>query len=69
MLIEDRPFESKVRGVFEELYASDSQFESEFLEYKYPNSLTGMDSENLTLPDECGLIISDHTKQHCRNNR
>ena len=25
MLIEDRPFESKVRGVFEELYASDSQ--------------------------------------------
>ena len=69
MLIEDLPFESKVRGVFEELYASDSQFESEFLEYKYPNSLTGMDSENLTLPDECGLIISDHTKQHCRNNR
>ena len=69
MLIEDRHFESKVRGVFEELYASDSQFESEFLEYKYPNSLTGMDSENLTLPDECGLIISDHTKQHCRNKR
>ena len=49
MLIEDLPFELKVRGVFEELYASDSQFESEFLEYKYPNSLTGMDSENLTL--------------------
>ena len=69
MLIEDLPFESKVRGVFEELYASDSQFKSEFLEYKYPNSLTGMDSENLTLRDDCGLIISDHTKQHCRNKR
>ena len=71
MLIEDLPFESKVRGVFEELYASDSdsQFKAEFLEYKYPNSLTGMDSENLTLPDKCGLIISDPTKQHCRNKR
>ena len=71
MLIEDLPFESKVRGVFEELYASDSdsQFKSEFLEYKYPNSLTGTDSENLTLPDKCGLIISDPTKQHCRNKR
>ena len=36
MLIEHLPFESKVRGVFKELYASDSQFKSEFLEYKYP---------------------------------
>ena len=23
----------------------------------------------LKLPDECGPIISDHTKQHCRNKR
>jgi len=69
MLIEDLPFESKVRGVFEELDATDSQFKSEFLESKYSNSLTGMDSENLTLPDDCGLIISDHTKQYCRNER
>ena len=69
MLIEDLPLESKVRGVFEELDASDSQFKSEFLESKYSNSLIGVDSENLTLPDECGLIISDRTKQHCRNKR
>ena len=74
-MTKQRPNEFKFKNFdglplpFEELYASDSQFESEFLEYKYPNSLTGMDSENLTLPDECGLIISDHTKQHCRNKR
>ena len=69
MPIEDLPFESKVRRVFEESDASHSQFKSEFLESKYSNSLIGVDSENLTfqtLSDECGLtglIISDHTQQ------
>ena len=24
--------------------------------------------QSLKLPDECGSTISDHTKQHCRNN-
>ena len=67
MVIEDLSFEAKVRGAFEEMDTSDSQFKSELLESKYSNCLTGLDSENLTLPDECGLIISDHTKQHCRN--
>ena len=26
-------------------------------------------SQSLKLSDECGPIISDHTKQHCRNKR
>ena len=32
-------------------------------------SMIQIDSQSLKLPDECGPIISDHRKQHCRNKR
>ena len=28
-----------------------------------------VNSQSLKLPDECGPIISDDTKQHCSNKR